>query len=112
MASPLSANALDALAKLHEHGALERWKNGYWTYPGCAVHHREGSASYKWGGYDVPVWFVGTRTITALIKRQIVGVVETYYRRPSRIELAQPNIDELVWENTAPGIWTAVKKAP
>jgi hypothetical protein len=110
MTSPLSEKAIDALAKLHEHGELERWKNGYWTYPGCAVHHRSGSASYKWGGFNVPLWSVGTRTITSLIKRQIVVVVEKYYGRPSVVKLAQMNSDELVWEQTGPGIMTAMDK--
>ena len=111
MASPLSEKAIDALARLREHGELQKWKNGYWTYPGCAVDHREGSKSYKWGGYNVPVWSVGTRTITSLIKREMVVVVEEYYGRPSVVKPVQTNMDELVWEHTAPGIWTAVKKA-
>jgi hypothetical protein len=111
MASPLSDKALDALAKLREHGELQRWKNGYWTYPGCAVHHREGSASYKWGGYDVPVWSVGSPTINSLIRRGEVVVVEEYYRRPSVVKPAQATFDDVIWEETKPGIMTMVDKA-
>jgi hypothetical protein len=111
MTSPLSDKAVDALAKLREHGELQKWKNGYWTYPGCAVHHREGSTSYKWGGYNVPVWSVGAATINSLIRREAVVVVEKYYHRPSRVKLAQLTFDDISWQNTGPGIWTALKKA-
>ena len=110
MASPLSEKALDALGKLREHGELQRWKNGYWTYAGCVVLERVGSASYKWGGYDVPEWSVGALTINSLIRREEVVVVEKYYGRPSRVKLAQMNIDEIIWEQTRPGIMTATEK--
>ena len=111
MASPPSEKAIDALAKLREHGELQRSKNGYWTYPGCAAHHREGSNTSKCGGYNVPEWHVSTATINALIKREIAVVVEKNYGRPSLVKLAQLNFDDIISEQTSPGIVRLVDKA-
>lgn len=67
MAAKLSLVMAGALLTLKEHGALERWPGGFWTYPGCDVI---GSCP-GWGGsvLKVPAWHVSAGTIHALVNR-------------------------------------------
>ena len=100
---PLPTTMATALAKRREHGELQKWKNGNWTYPNCASRHVGGSIKYSWR--------VSTATINALIKREIAVVVEKKYGRPSRIKPAQMNFDEIISEQTRPSIVRLVDKA-
>lgn len=61
MAAKLSPTMKDALAEGLAHGGvLERWRGGWWTYPGCPVKKRTAD------GYDVPEWSCGVDTLRAL----------------------------------------------
>lgn len=83
----------DARVKLHEHGELFRKKGGRWTYDGCPVARVVDGSSATWR-YTIPSWWVGTGTITALIKRREAVVTEKSYGRPAVVRPAQISMPE------------------
>lgn len=70
MARALSNVMRAALDAASEHGSLEYWRGGWWTYPGCPVLRETPD------GYRVPAWAVGVGTIHALVGRKLLEVSE------------------------------------
>lgn len=70
-----------ALGVLREHGTLERWPGGFWTYPSCPVDHVT-------NGCDIPSWYVTTHTVQAMERRgwlERVGKYPESYRDDRRL---------------------------
>lgn len=63
----LSKTMQTAMKLAGRNGALERWRGGWWTYPGAAV------ARYS-EGYAIPEEHTGAGTIHALIDRGLLFV--------------------------------------
>ena len=76
MALKVSPTMQKTLDNMREHGGLERWQGGFWTYPGCAIHHRmEANRAYP-EGVPVPAWWVDFGTVKALLKRELIEITE------------------------------------
>lgn len=72
---PLTATMAGAIAEIHDHGGeIVRHDTGCWSYPGCALSNKDA----------MPVWFLGERTVQALIDRELLEVIERRNGRPIR----------------------------
>ncbi len=73
-ATKLSATMVIAVGDIQDRGGeLVCWKGGFWTYEGCSVKSTENGPT---GSYRVPEFYIGTNTISALLKRNILVVTE------------------------------------